>query len=152
MTLADSLKPVIAGIRAIPGQLGLRPYTVEIVNGVNLGTHTGDKRGAYLTTPIVEHGGYPPKVRQLTDEEIALAGLGAGLWKIGPITPHYSGATEGGTQLHNVLGKYLNTGDTQYIRLTGPAFPQGALFRIVKVGHDHAMHYDITVAPASNEV
>lgn len=149
MSFADDLKPLLWSIRAIPGQLGLRKYSVSIVTGINLGDHTGDDAGSYPEIPIVESGNQPPRVRQLSDEELALANMGAGLWKIGPFTPYF---TTGGADITDLLGKLLETGDTQYVKLTGPAFPAGALFRIVKVGHDHALHYDLTVAPVSVEI
>lgn len=149
MTFADTLKPLLWSIRAIPGQLGLRPYSASLVNGVNLGAHTGDQAGAYEEIPIVESGDQPPRIRQLSDEEIALANLGTGLWKIGPFTPDF---TTGGTAIADMLGTSLDTGDTRYVKLTGPAFPNGALFRVVKIGHDHAMHYDLTLAPSSTEI
>jgi hypothetical protein len=149
MTLADSLKPLVSSIRAIPAQLGLRPYSASIVTGINLGAHTGDQVGAYEEIPITESGGVPPRIRQLSDEELALANLGAGLWKVGPFTPDF---TTGGTAIADMLGTSLDTGDTRYVKLTGPAYPNGAFFRVVKVGHDHAMHYDLTIAPSSTEV
>lgn len=152
MTIADDLKPIVWALRAIPAQFGLRPYRVSLVTGVNLGAHTGDEAGAYPEIVISEHGGAPPKVRQLNDEEIALANMGGGLWKVGPFTPYFTGATEGGNYLPDILGKNLDTGDTHYVRLVGPAYPDGALFRIVKVGHDHALHYELTIAPVSAEI
>lgn len=149
MALADDLKAIVWSVRAIPNQLGLRPYSVSLVSGINLGDHTGDAAGSYPEIPIVESGGAPPKCRQLSDEEVAMANMGAGLWKIGPFTPYFA---TGGTDIADLLGKNLDRGDTQYVKLTGPAYPSGALFRIAKVEHDHALHYELTVAPVSLEV
>lgn len=148
MALADDLKAIVWSVRAIPGQLGLRPYSATIVQGVDLGEQTGDDAGVYLDVPILEASGQSPRIRQLSDEELALAGLGAGLWKVGPFTPDF---TSGGTAIADMLGTTLDAGDTLRIRLTGPRYPDGALFRIVKVGHDHALHYDLTLAPVSTE-
>ena len=44
MALADDLKPVIDSIRAIPGQLGLRPNRVFLVEGSWSGDYTGGIR------------------------------------------------------------------------------------------------------------
>lgn len=117
--------------------------------GLNLGSHTGDEAGVYQEIPITESGGVPPRIRQLSDEECALSNLGVGLWKVGPFTPDFAG---GGTALSDVLGTELDAGDTQYVKLTGPAYPNGAVFRLVKIGHDHALHYDLTLAPSSTGV
>lgn len=148
MTLADDLKPLVWSIRAIPGNLGLRPYSVAIVNGYKQGTHTGDLT-IFETTSVTEGGGQSPRVRWLSDEEVALAGIGHGLVEIGPITPSHTGD---GTDLGLLTAAELDAGDVLHVLITGPKHPDGAVYRVVKVTADRALQYRLTCRPVGESV
>lgn len=145
MTLADSLKPLLYANRALPGTLGLRPYSVAILIGTWSGTYTG--RGGTIDeiVAITESGGQPPKVRQLSAEDLALSGLGKGSLRIGPITTGYTG---GGTALDD-LKPAVAAGQTVHAMVTLPAYPNGAKFLIKSIDTTHALHWTMDVEPVS---
>jgi len=147
MTLADRLKPLTHRCRAIPGRLGLRPYTVAIVTGSWNGSNTGRGAPSVRSYPVTEANGQPPKVRVMSTEELALTGLGKGSMKIGPMTPPFAG---GGSPLI-ALRAALEAGETMHVLLTGPDFPSGARFTIKSWNADHALHETLTVSPEQEE-
>jgi hypothetical protein len=146
MALADDLKPLLTNIRAIPGSLGLRPHTVAIVETDWSGEHTGEGEKAQFQTSITEADGQPPKVRWLSDKELAVAGLPDGSVQIGPITP--SNGTIG-TLLATLSGTAMLAGQTRHVLITGPKHPNGALYVIREISADHALHYTMRVTPVS---
>jgi hypothetical protein len=141
-TLADSLKPLVWAIRAIPGQLGIRPYTVEVVTVAYAGAELGEGALTESRMTVTEYGSYPPRVRNLSSEEIALAGYDKATWEIGPITPDFTG---GGTALSVLTQSGIGANTEPHIVMTGPEFPNGANFRLVKVQTDKALHFTIQV-------
>lgn len=145
MTLADTLKPILYSVRAIPGQLGLRPYSVSILIGTWSGEHTGRGDTIIEQTAVTEGNGQPPKVRQLNTEELALGNLGKGSLRIGPITPGFNG---GGNPIEN-LKPCVAAGQTVHVMVTGPEYPNGAKFALKSFGSDHALHFTMDVEPVS---
>jgi hypothetical protein len=146
VTLRDALLPTINAVRAIPGQLGLRPHAVAIIQTISSGAHTGDGARSETETAITESGGQPPKVRWLNDEQLALGNLPKGTVLVGPITPAFS---SGGTDLATIQGTALLQGDTLHVKITGPKHPNGALYRVTKINADRALRYMITAEPVS---
>lgn len=143
----DRLRKIAHRVRAIPGhRFGLRPHTVALVAGTWSGTHTGDGGVSDDETPIVEANSQPPKVRWLSDEQIAVGSLAKGTIVVGPVTPSFSG---GGTDLASIVGTDLSQGDTLHLKVTGPKHPTGALYRISKINADKALRYMITAEPVS---
>lgn len=140
MALADDLRPVLHSIRSIPGSLGLRPHSVQIVTRRWSGEHPGEGTLTEDSVDITESGSQSPKVRWLTDEQRAVAHLDQATVEVGPITPSFS---TGGTSLDDLAGADLQVGDTYYLRVTGPKHPNGALYRITEVNGQRAMHYKI---------
>lgn len=143
MTLADDLKPLLNSVRAIPGQLGLRPYQVAIIIGTWSGEYVGGGSKFEQARAITEGNNQPPKVRFLDEEALALSGssgqqLLKGSCTIGPITPVTTLAT---------LLPAVSEGQTVHVRLTGPAYPRGAKFAIKKVATDRALHWTLTCEP-----
>lgn len=143
MTLADDLKPLLWTVRAIPGQLGLRPYAVKIVQSTWSGIYPGRGEKTSSEISITESGGTNPKVRFLDEEKRALANLNHGAADIGPITPD-SGAS--GTALSSLLPA-LADGAALHVKLIGPAYPDGALFAIKEAKTDRAMRWMLRVEP-----
>jgi hypothetical protein len=148
MTLADDLKPLAHSVRAIPGQLGIRPYTVSTIKRTWSGGNTGNGTPTDTETPITEADSQPPRVRALSGEEKALLDLAGTAWEIGPITPSFSG---GGTAISVLKPTDLYQGDEFFIRLVGPEYPTGALMRIVDIKTDRALNYRVTVKPVEEQ-
>lgn len=144
MTFADDIKATLTSIRSIPGQMGLRPYSVKTVvrcaHG-DLDSLSLESGYTETETEITEAGGYPPKVRQLSDEERTHWGFSRGSYRVGPITPAHTG---GGTEL-SALMREEDWRDKLFVVLTGPEWPNGARFRVVDVESDRALHYTLTV-------
>lgn len=91
MALRDDLLPMIDELRAIPGELGFRPYTA-----VRFRTRTwsGERPGDGTSTDVLlalETGGQPAKVERLSGRLIA-ASAGRyldGDLRVGPLTPSF---------------------------------------------------------------
>jgi hypothetical protein len=128
MALADDLKPIVDSIRAIPGEMGLRPYRVYLHRRVNDG---GGLIGSRVDTDneITVGSGQPPKVTQLSAEEMALGGYTKVSFRIGPFTPPYTG---GGTNMRTLLADQIDDERAQ-VRLVGSEFPDGATFMIKRL-------------------
>lgn len=145
MSLADSLKPLLSSVRSIPGQLGLRPHTVEVLLGTWSGAQTGEGAESISTVSITENG-QPPKIRRLKPEERALDDLPEGSVEIGPVTPDFAG---GGFDLQTIRVRIK--GATLHFRITGPDPPQGsAVYRVTQAHADFALHYTFVCVPVSN--
>jgi hypothetical protein len=146
MSFASDLLATITSIRAIPGQYGLRPHTVALVEVLNSGNHPGAAPNIALDLAITEGDGQSPKVRWLKDEEIAVGALPAGTVEVGPITPLHA---TGGTDLSRLDGRDLQTNDQLYLRITGPMHPNGALYLIKSRKADRALRYMIRAVPTA---
>lgn len=133
--------------RNMPGVHGLRPYTVAVVLKGYDGGELGQGARTDTTLPIVERGGIPPKCRNMTSEELALAGYDKATWEIGPITPECSA---GGTPLATLLQPFIASNTEMHFVLAGPEAPDGANFRLVKVQTDKALHYTVQVQRVAN--
>ncbi len=142
---SDSLRELAYNARAIPGQLGIRPYSVAVLTGTWSGSNTGRGAETSASVAITEAGGQPPKVRDLNSEELALSGLGKGSVRIGPITPDFPG---GGTALA-LLKPAVAAGQTVHVLLTGPESPTGARYLLKDIQTDRALHWTLVVEPVS---
>lgn len=146
MTAVNGFRRILHNARAIAGTLGLRPYRVYVLHGSWSGTYPGEGAETETSTEITESGGQPPKVRFLNDEELQLAGgVPRGPVNIGPITPDHG---SGGTALSTLIPA-VTAGQTVYLKLVGPQFPDGVKYVITEVGTDRALHYTIRAQPNS---
>jgi hypothetical protein len=149
MALADDLKPLLASIRAIPGQLGLRPHSVTLVGARTSGStgYTGDGGRWELETAIQHTGGYSPKVRWAKDQDVAMGLVPKGAVTVGPVTSDFTGYEH----LVKLTGGDLETGAVRLLRITGPKHPKGADYRITEVKCERALHYLITAEPVGTQ-
>ena len=143
MTIADNLKVLAHSIRAIPGRMGIRVHSIQLVISDWSGLHSGDGTRTDSFTKILETG-QNPKVAWMTDEERALADLSSGSVKIGPITADHGAVS----RLSLIRGKDLQDTDARYIKITGPKHPNGASYRIKTLITHKAIHYFIIASPA----
>lgn len=143
-TFAERLRPVLEAARGIAGSKGLHPHAVAVLVNTWSGSATGLGTEASVATAILEDG-QNPKVRWLTDEQVALAENGATV-EIGPLTPKHD---VGGVELATLVGSALTAGQTQYVRITGPKHPSpGKRYEVTKVVADSALHYRLQAKPA----
>lgn len=131
MTLADDLKPVLFEARAIMGQLGFRPYTIQLF----LDYQGGEQE----FTPITEAGGQPPKLVWEKDEDNPGNAGPEDIVLIGPITPSFSG---GGTDFTRLTAD-VDAGLARWVLITGPRHPDGAKYRITNVDSQKSLRYMI---------
>lgn len=141
-TLRDAILPSINAIRAIPGQLGWRPYSLTIETRTWSGAEIGEGVETVTSTPITEQYGQPPKIRWLDSEQLALGGYEKGTLEIGPMTPSYPG---GGVLISALSPSNLPNNTVVQFKLVGPSYPQGAYCRLVTSTDDHAGHYTLRV-------
>jgi len=141
-TSRDRFRSIAYRHRSLPGAYGLRPYTVSVVLRVFGGTHTGEGSETEMVTEVVELDGYPPRVRVLDDEQLALGGLAKGSVEVGPITPDCS---LGGMSIDTLRQIAAESGDMVVFRLTGPSGTRD--FRLVDLRDDRALHYTLRLRP-----
>lgn len=140
MAFLDDLRSIATRARAIPGSLGLRPYTVAVLRRAWSGEHLGEGMRVETTTALTEHDGQPPKVRWLSSEQMALAGYEQATIEIGPMTPQ---GADGGVLLSDLTASDVGRRTEVFFVITGPEFPDGAKFVAVNVRHDRAIHYTV---------
>lgn len=151
MTIIDDLRGIATSVRAIPNDFGLRPYRVFVHTKLGADGHfTGGEQ--YTEQEITEANSAPPKVRWLTDEELAVGGYDGGRIRVGPITPE---CTAGGTPIAclkpSIDGKLSNE-ELVYFRICGPEFPAplGARFRLDRLESDRGIHLTLILRRTSD--
>ncbi|UOF77394.1 hypothetical protein [Caudoviricetes sp.] len=149
MSLADTLRPILHAVRAIPGQLGLREHSVALIGARagGDGQYTGDGGRWELSTPITHSGGYAPRVRWAKDQDVAMGLVVKGTITVGPITSDFTGHAI----LTKLVGGNLETGAVRLLRITGPKHPTGADYTITSVKAERALHYLITAEPVGTQ-
>jgi hypothetical protein len=135
--------------RRIPGEHGLRPHSVALVDATagTVGQHTGDGTRSEVETAIEHKGGGAPKVRWAKDQDVAMGVVPKGQATIGPITSDFTGHA----YLEALVGEDLDTGAVRLLRITGPKHPEGADYRITDVKCERALHYLITAEPVGTQ-
>lgn len=146
MTIRDQLRKIANQARTIPNAYGLRPYRVYVVTSASTGAEPGYGTTTETSAEIT-NAGAPPKVRWLTDEQRTLGDYATGTVRIGPITPDYPGGGTALSALKPTLGASDN--DTLLIRLVGPEYPSGALYRVTKWETDRGLQYSMVCERAA---
>jgi len=146
MSFRDSLRELCHSIRAIPGQLGIRPYSVAAVSACWSGDERGEGIEDETSIAITEADGQPPKVRELSSEQLAVGGYDKGTIEVGPITPDFPGS---GTLL-STLEQDPEDNTLVYFIITGPEYPSGQRFVLVELKTDRAFHYKMTLRRSSD--
>jgi hypothetical protein len=95
MSFRTGLLPAVDVLRAIPGLLGLRQFTVTVRARAWSGTRPGDGGTATNTDTVLRVNGQNPKVAQVSSRDVVASG---GLYtsedfKIGPLTPSLTSIT-----------------------------------------------------------
>lgn len=143
MTSPDWLRAIAEDVRTVPGELGLREYTVDLLSESWSGAQAGEGTATETATRLLV-GGQNPKVRWLTQKEIAVGGIPDGTVEVGPLTPKCSA---GGVDIAGVLGTALQTGQIRTLRIKGPLLPSGAQYRVTAIRYT-ALTIRIQAVPA----
>jgi hypothetical protein len=125
MSLKDDLLPLIDSLRAIPGELGFRPYEVYVRTTTWSGSRVGQGTRTVSETRLLV-GGQNPKVREVRSKDI-VAGTSEfvnATWEIGPLTPEFAG---GGVSNSTVNPEKTSTPTTFHFILKGPGLPTDGL-------------------------
>jgi hypothetical protein len=128
--------------RRIPGEHGLRPWRVFAAVGTWSGSgHFGDGERADTEVELLESG-QPPKVRQVSAEQVALdSGLQSGDWFVGPVTP------EVGTPWATLAGQSTVSGESFRLRLVHDETGDDMQCVVVATTSDRALQTIFTVRP-----
>jgi hypothetical protein len=139
----DDYRRIASTVRGIAGAMGVRPYAVALVTNWRGGDFGLEGAERSDRTEIVEGGGSPPRVRQLTDDEVSIGELPQSSFEIGPITPKFS---TGGTAWSALQASDAQPGAEVFVELTGPMFPRGARFRVIGLKGDRSLGWFMRVA------
>ncbi len=143
--LRNPMRRLAYKVRAIPGKLGFRPYTVWLEVSVSAGAELGEGARTTTTTQITEADGQPPRVRWLTNQELSLGNYRDGTIEIGPITPDFPGGGHAISSLHP--DPSVNT--TVRWVLYGPHMAAtGSRFRVRDFKTDKTLSYLVRVESA----
>ena len=148
-TLRDDLLDVVDDIRGIPGDLGLRLFTVSVI----VVTWTGARPGVGSSTTTVTRvkaglGRFDVKVRNVSQRDAIASG---GLYtdqdiEVGPITPPFVGIDEGNatTELDPPT---TTTAREVFYRVTGPGMASTSGDTYEKIGQrvDRSFRYMLTL-------
>ena len=148
MALRDDLLPQIERLRAIPGQLGFRPYTsVRLRTRTWSGVEPGDGT-ATDSFLALETGGQPAKVRQISAREVSASGgrYTDADYVVGPLTPEHTasgGGTAGYTPAQLAPSSRARHVERHVVRV-GPGEPSSE-WLIVGDQLDRALRYTLTI-------
>lgn len=92
MALKDDLLPLVDTLRAIPGELGFRPYQVWVRKVVWSGARVGLGSASVTETRLLV-GGRDPKVREIRSKDVVAGSVeySDADYEIGPLTPEFAG-------------------------------------------------------------
>lgn len=122
MTLKDDLLPLIDRLRAIPADLGFRPYQVWVRTTTWTGSRFGVGTKTVTDTRLLV-GGKDPKVREVRRKD-AVAGTSELVnadYEIGPLTPEFA---SGGVAESTINPQKGNDPGTVLFLIKGPGMPE----------------------------
>jgi hypothetical protein len=125
MSFKDDLLPLVDNLKAIPGELGFRPYEVWVRTTTYAGRRVGEGAVSVTETQLLV-GGQNPKVRQVKSHDV-VAGtpeLASRVYEIGPLTPEFPG---GGVAESTINPEKTSTPTTLLFVLKGPGLPPDGL-------------------------
>lgn len=144
MALKDDLLPLVDELRAIPGDLGFRPFEVYVRKKMYAGPRIGV--GAVTTTETrLLVGGQNPKVREKRSKDVVAGTPEAqdSIFEIGPLTPAFAG---GGIDEEVINPTRTATPTTFLFLLKGPGLPEeGLLCQRIEGDTDRPLRYIVRV-------
>lgn len=155
-TFVSDLLGDLDDIRGIPGELGLRPWTVSVRKRTWSGSRIGQGTKTDTNTTLVhqyEGSTQPVRVQQMSRKEILASGgqYKDGDYKVGPMTPAYAAQVFGppGGYTDAVLDPAPTTTPTEtFYIVSGAGWPAGGGYA-EKIGEEiGAMHYYVMLRPS----
>ena len=145
-TLRNTLLPALDAIRGISGALGMRLFTVSVVQRTWSGSRAGIGNSTDLTSGVkVDLGIYQTRVRQVSMREIVASG---GFYQdqdmlVGPITPPFAGSAldNDAITVFDPLSMSLPT--EIFFNIQGPGAPASG-FWYKKISQDVTKVFDYT--------
>lgn len=143
-SIRDDFRELADGVRGIPADFGLREHSATLLWDTWTGDQPGEGTQTQLSTPLLVDG-KNPKVRWLSEKEVAISGLPIGTIEVGPITPDFG---TGGISLATLLGTAKSQGDVRLVQIIGPRLPAGARYRVSQAKCDRALRVILQLDPA----
>ena len=148
-SLRDALLPVVDVFRALPGALGLRLFSVSIVQRTWTGTRAGFGTSTDVATGLkVDLGIYQTKITLISaNDAIASGGLYTNQdLRVGPITPPFSGSFADGDAI-TVFEPVVGASPTEiFFNVKGPGYPAaGAWFQKVSQDVTKSFRYTFVI-------
>jgi hypothetical protein len=147
--MLDRYRRIAWHYRHLPGDFGLREHTVVLLQTVFSGAQTGEAAKTETLAKLLEKDGRNPKVRWVSEEEIALGSLAAGSIKVGPITPDFS---IGGTPMSSLRASTLASKGTYHLLVTGPMHPNTVKYKLIGIEGHQALHRYLVAEPVADYV
>jgi hypothetical protein len=141
MSFRDDLLPLVNSLRALPGEMGLRQYTVILRTVVSTGTRFGEGATETTDTVLTVGNGQPPKVKQLFDKDTVAGGLLTKARFTIELTPDHVGGGYTPTELNPEQG--TSPKEVFYI-LKGPGMPATGML-CAKVADDFSRPFKYTI-------
>ncbi len=149
MTFRDDILGDLDDIRGIPGELGLRLFTVTVLTR----TWTEERAGlasSFDTTAniLVARGAFNARVRNLTSRDVIASG---GLYsmqdvKVGPFTPPFLGSDANGSAISVWEPAVVGTGLEVYFKIVGPGYAtDGDWFKKIDSDVSRPFSYTLTL-------
>jgi len=148
-TFRDSILPAVDIIRAIPGALGLRLFTVAVFTRTWTGARVGLGVNTDVTTGLkVDLGIYQTKITLLSANDIIASG---GAYtdqdiRVGPITPPFAGSFADGDAITVFDPAVLANPTGVFFTIKGPGYPAaGAVFKKISQDVTKSFRYTFVV-------
>lgn len=149
MSIVSNLLGVIDDARALLDDVGLRSYEVSLRTVTYAGTRVGEGAPTTVDTPITVAKGKRPKVSVETDRDVAAGRFSKTTYKVGPLTPPYSGGGVDPALLDPA--KYSAPTEVFFV-LKGPGLPtSGTLCKKVADNFERVFGYTITIESIGRE-
>ena len=148
-SLRDALLPVVDVFRSLPGALGLRLFSVSIVQRTWAGTRAGLGTSTDVATGLkVDLGIYQTKITLISaNDAIASGGLYTNQdLRVGPITPPFSGSFADGDAI-TVFEPVVGASPTEiFFNVKGPGYPAaGAWFSKISQDVTKSFRYTFVI-------
>lgn len=152
-SIREELLAMVNELRKLPTEFDIRLYNIIVRVTTYTGTQVfgvpGEGTKTVVETPLYLDGyGTRPKVSKMSTRDIIASG---GLYtdadyKVEFITPQYNSPDGYSGVAINIFepDEQTNTTQIDYV-MTGPEFPQGALFKKIKTYTDNPFNYHIVL-------
>ena len=148
MTFRDDMLEILDEVRGIPGDLGMRLFSVTVLSRAWTGARTGIGVKTDTSTRIyVARGTFNARVKGVTSRDVIASG---GLYtsediKVGPFTPPFLGSDANGTAI-SVFDPPSKSGLELLFKVIGPGYATaGDWFKKIDSDTMSTLHYALTL-------